>query len=188
MASRMPEIAYEDLTAEQKKAYDLIASTRNGNVNGPFPAWIRIPELCFSIQGVSDILRSNTSFDKRIFEMITIVVARHYCAGYMWAAHSRFAIKAGLSEKIVDEINSGIRPQFASFQEQIIFDVADTLAAGKLLPIDTYEDAVDILGYDKLIEVATDVGFYSMIAAVLNTFDVQPTENSIPLKILKPER
>lgn len=181
MASRLPELKYEDMTPDQQKAYDLIRSTRP-NVNGPFPAWIRNPELCFRIQGVSDVLRSNSTLGKRTFEMLVIVVARHKNAKYMWGAHANFAIKAGLPEKIVDDINSGVRPVFDTEKEQIIYDVADTLAASKLLPQDIYDKAVEILGYDVLIEVATDVGFYDMIAMILNTFDVQPLPDTIPLK------
>lgn len=182
MASRLPELAYSDMTPEQQKAYDLIASTRNGNVNGPFPAWIRNPLLCERIQGVSDVLRSGSTLGKRLFETVTIVVARRKNAAYMWGAHSGFAIKAGLPESIVDDINCGRRPVFETAREQIVFEVADVLACGKLLPIELYEKAVEILGYDVLIEVATDVGFYDMIATVLNTFDVQPLPGSIPLK------
>lgn len=181
MASRLPELKYEDMSPDQQKAYDLIRSTRP-NVNGPFPAWIRNPELCFRIQGVSDVLRTNSTLGKKMFEVITIVVGRHKNAAYMWGAHARFAMNAGLPESIVDDINSGRRATFEDEREQVIYDVADTLAAGKLLPQELYDKAVELLGYDVLIEVATDVGFYDMIAMVLNTFDVQPLPGTIPLK------
>ena len=182
MASRLPELKYEDMTPEQQKAYDLIGSTRNGNVNGPFPAWIRNPELCFRIQSVSDVLRSNSTLGKQLFEAVTIVVARHMNAKYMWGAHSGFAMKAGLPEQIVDDINSGRKAVFPTEKEQLVYEVADTLAAGQTLPIELYNRAVEVLGYDVLIEVATDVGFYDMIACVLNTFDVQPLPGTLPLK------
>jgi 4-carboxymuconolactone decarboxylase len=169
------------LTPEQQKAYQLIAEPRDGVVNGPFPAWIRIPELCISIQAVSDILRTKSNLKPYMFETITLIVARKYNANYMWGAHAGFAVKAGLSQGVVDDINHGRKPVFQDEKDQLIFDVADCLAAGRLLPQDLYGKAVETLGIELLVEVSTDVGFYIMIATVLNTFDVPQTPGALPL-------
>ena len=179
--SRLPPLIYEELTSEQQKAYQMIAGPRDGVVNGPFPAWIRTPELCERIQGVSDILRTKTNLKKYMFEMITLVVARKLNAGYMWGAHSGFAVRDGLPQSIIDDINLGRKPVFEDQSDQVIFDVADYLAASKQLPQDVYDRAAALLGIDLLIEVSTDVGFYIMIATVLNTFNVLPTEGTLPL-------
>jgi 4-carboxymuconolactone decarboxylase len=179
--SRLPPLVYEELTPDQQKAFQLIAGPRDGVVNGPFPAWIRLPKLCLSIQSVSDILRTQTNLKPCMFEVITLVVARGYNAGYMWGAHAGFAMKHGLPERIVDDINHGRHPAFADPRDQVIFDVAECLAAGKLLPGKLYDNAIELLGVELLIEVSTDVGFYNMIATVLNTFDVEQKPETIPL-------
>ena len=181
--SRLPSLVYEKLNADQKKAYDLVAGPRNGIVNGPFPAWIRKPDLCISIQKVSDILRTNTNLKKYMFETITLVVARHFDARYMWGAHSGFAIAAGLPKNIVDDINNSRRPAFDDEKDQLIFDISDCLASGQLLPQDLYDKSVELLGIDLLIEISTDVGFYIMIAIVLNTFNICQTPSTLPLLI-----
>jgi len=183
--SRLPPLVYEELTPEQQKAFDAIAGPRDGVVDGPFPAWIRLPELCMSIQGVSDILRSKTNLKLYMFETITLVVARRYSAGYMWGAHAAFALRHGLPESIVDDINNGRRALFDDPQDQVIFDVADALAAGKLLPRDLYDRAVDLLGIELLIEVSSDTGLYGMIATLLNTFDIRQKPGTIPLAVLE---
>lgn len=179
--SRLPPLIYEELSPEQQRAFQLIAGPRDGVVNGPFPAWIRLPELCERIQSVSDILRSKTTLKPYIFETLTIIVARWFNAGYMWGAHAGFAIKCGLPESIVDDINNNRHPVFEDDQDQIIFDVANILVTGKLLPIDIYNRAVEMLGIETLIEVVTDIGFYNMIATVLNTFDVEQKPDTIPM-------
>lgn len=181
MGSRLPELVYENLSPAQQKAYQMIAGPREGVVNGPFPAWIRTPELCTRIQSVSDILRSNTSLKKAMFEIITVVVARAFSANYMWGAHVSFAMRNGIPKEIIDDINSGKRPVFEDKTDQLIYDISYQLAHGKLLDENLYNEAVEKLGYEVLTEIATDVGFYLMIACVLNTYDVTSNPNSIPL-------
>ena len=174
----MPPLVYEDLSSEQQKAFQLITSPRDGIVDGPFHAWIRTPALCKEIQDVSNILRTNTTLKKSVFELITLIVARAFNTGYMWGAHAGFAIKLGISQEVIDDINAGRRPTLDDPEDQLIFDVAHELAGGKLFPVDIYERAVDVLGYERLTEVATDVGFYLMIASVLNTYDIQPASDA----------
>ena len=179
--SRLPLPVYEELTPEQQNAFRMIAGQRDGVVNGPFPAWIRMPALCKEIQDVSDILRTNTTLKKTVFEMLTLIVARAFNSGYMWGAHAGFAVELGLPQAVIDDINTGRRPMLEDPEDQLIFDVAYEIAAGRPVPIDIYTKAVEILGYERLTEVATDVGFYLMIACVSNTYDVQPTSGALPL-------
>ena len=179
--SRLPPLVYDELSPEQQNAFQMIAGPRDGVVNGPFPAWVRTPALCKEIQDVSDILRTNTTLKKTIFELITLVVARAFNTGYMCGAHAGFAVKLGLPQAVIDDINSGRRPTLEDPEDQLIFDVAHAIAGGKLLPMELYNKAVEVLGYERLTEVVTDVGFYLMIASVLNTYDVQQTPGTQPL-------
>ena len=176
--SRLPTPAFEEMTPAQQAAWNMIAAPRDGNVNGPFPAWIRMPELCKEIQDVSDILRSNTTFDKAVFEMIVLVTARAFNAKYMFATHCKFALKSGVSRETIDAINEGKRPVFDNEETELVYDVAYEIANGHLLPLEIYNKAVEKFGYNRLTEISTDVGFYLMIASVLNTYDVRPMAGS----------
>lgn len=179
--SRLPITPFEEMTPAQQAAWNMIAGPRDGNVNGPFPAWIRMPELCKEIQDVSDILRTHTTFDKSVFEMIVLITARAFNARYMWSTHCKFALKSGLTQETIDAINASERPVLDDPTVQLIHDVAFEIAHGHLLPMELFKQAEETLGYDRLTEISTDVGFYLMIASVLNTYDVQPMSADYPL-------
>ena len=168
--SRLPPLVYEELNDEQKKLYDVIASTRDGVVSGPQIAKIRIPPLSYLSQAVSDILRSNTSLKKTQFEVLILIVGREFNADYVWGAHDNDARKAGLPEKIIDDINYRRRPAFDDEADEVIYDVGMILAKGQTLPQDLFDKAVKLLGMNKLIEAATDVGYYMSACMTAKTY------------------
>ncbi len=177
--NRMKPLIYEELTPEQQALYRHLASTRDGVVAGPFIARLRLPEICQSIQGISDILRTNTNLKRYMFEVITAIVAKQYHADYMWGVHARGAIKAGLDWRIVEDIRLGNHPVFADDQDQIIFDVANHLVKQAHLPQDLFDRAMEHLGLQLLIEVAADVGYYSLAASTVNTYAI-PAKSGAP--------
>src|SRR5512147_3041166 len=109
--SRLPVLQLQDLTAEQKRIYDEIARVRNGVVRGPFPIWLRNPELADRANQFGNVLRMQGKLEKRLFELMVLIVARHWSAQYEWFSHAKAALNAGLSPEIVDAIQNSRRPE-----------------------------------------------------------------------------
>ena len=78
--SRVPDLDQEQLTAAQKRIYDDIASVRRGNIKGPFAIWLRVPEIADKANQFGNVLRAKGSIDKRLFELMVLVVARRWSA------------------------------------------------------------------------------------------------------------
>ena len=66
---------------------------------------------------------------------------------------------------------------FESEEEKMVYELVNELIETKTLSQDSYNRAVKRLGEKDLIELVTDVGFYTMIAMVLNVFDVSVPES-----------
>ena len=79
------------------KVHDMIVSTRQGGeIRGPFAIWIRNAELAAAANQMGNAVRLNGKLDARLFELIILVVARHWSAQYEWFAHAKDAAKVGL--------------------------------------------------------------------------------------------
>jgi len=76
--ARVPHLACDELTPEQKRIHDAIASARSGTVGGPFAIWLRLPDIADKANQLGNVLRSRGTLERRLFELMILVVARQW--------------------------------------------------------------------------------------------------------------
>jgi 4-carboxymuconolactone decarboxylase len=177
---RVASLKPEELSPEQRKLYDDIVGTR-GRLGGPFGIWLRYPELVDPANRFGNALRLHGKLDKRLFELMTIVVARHWGAQYEWFAHVETGRKHGLTDAVVEPLRTKGKPEFARDDERLVYDIVTELSETKRLSDATYHRALDFFGLDLLVELITATGFYTLVAMMLNAFDVDTPDGSRPL-------
>jgi len=177
----VPELDPETLSPTQRRIYDEIASVRHGTVRGPFAIWLRKPEIADKANQFGNAVRANGALDKRLFELMVLVVARHWNAQYEWFAHEKQALKAGVSSDVVEAIRYGRAPSFDKDDERLVYELVIELMDSKRLSDAAYERGIAFLGLDLMIEFITAVGFYTMVAIVLNSFDAPVPGDLTPL-------
>ena len=179
--ARVPDVSFDALTPEQKRIYKEIAGTRSGAVRGPFALWLRNPDLADRANQLGNAFRLHGKLEKRLFEIMVLIVARHWSAQYEWFAHEEAGLKAGLLPEVVEAIRARRRPEFLREDESLVYDVITELNETHALAQPSYDRAIAALGLDLLIELITAAGFYSMIAMVLNAFDAPVPGGKRPL-------
>lgn len=177
---RVASLKPEDLSPEQKKLHDDIAGAR-GRVGGPFGIWLRYPDLVDPANRFGNALRLHGKLDRRLFELMTIVVARHWGAQYEWFVHAEAARKAGVADAAIEALRTNRKPDFARDDERLVYDVVTELNETKRLSDARYQRALDFFGLDLLVELITATGFYTLVAMMLNAFDVDTPDGSRPL-------
>ena len=85
------------------------------------------------------------------------------------AAHSRLALKAGVSAETVDAIAQGRRPERLTEDEAILYDLSTELQHHKSVSDATYARAVARYGEQGVIDAVGITGYYTLLAMVLNT-------------------
>jgi 4-carboxymuconolactone decarboxylase len=171
--ARIDPIPLDEMTTEQKRINDEIAGTRGGGAaKGPFALWLRTPELADKANAFGSHLRHHTSVPQRLVELAVLVVARTYTAQYEWHAHAAHADKVGLAPELVEAIRTRREPVINKADEQIVHAVATELSVDRKLSDATYARAVETLGEQTLLDLVTIIGFYTMVAVVLVSFDV----------------
>ena len=110
--ARVPDISPDQLTTEQKRIRDAIAGARGGVVRGPFAIWLRQPVIADAANRFGNALRLEGKLDKRLFELMVLVIARHWSAQYEWFAHEDAARQAGLPSAVIEAVRAGKRPDF----------------------------------------------------------------------------
>src|SRR5215813_14433376 len=107
---RMPPIAAESMTGNQKKAAEEFAAGRGYGVRGPFAVMLRSPEVMLRAKAMGDYLRFRNVLPKRVSEMVILLTAREWTQEFEWSHHYKYALEAGLGPDIIAAIADGRRP------------------------------------------------------------------------------
>jgi 4-carboxymuconolactone decarboxylase len=173
--SRIGEVKREALTARQQQVYDDIMRTRpRATLTGPFSVWIHKPEIAEHADRLVNCFRVSPTLDKRLIELIILMMCRSATVKYAWSVHEPLALKEGLAQATIDAIRSGKRPDFKRDDEALMYDLVTELNATKHVSTATFDKAKAAFSRDGVIEAITCAGFYGMIGLVLNTFEIPP--------------
>lgn len=179
--ARVKDLDPVEHTPEQAMIFKEIAGPRGGVVRGPFAIWLRNPELADKANQLGNALRINGKLDKRLFELAILVVARSWTAQYEWFAHAEAALAAGLEASTIQALQRAEEPNLIKSDEQIVYKVSYELMQDHKVSDATYQQAEQALGLPLLIELISVIGFYTMVAVVLNGFEAPVPGGSLPL-------
>jgi 4-carboxymuconolactone decarboxylase len=174
---RLSPIDRDDLNDEQRTVLEAIESGPRGEgragigMIGPFGAWVRAPSVGRAIQGAGEAIRFNTSLPPNIQEVAICTVGVHHQSHFEFSAHRALAIKAGVTERALDQLTAGEHPDFSG-DEQLSYSIASQLLNQHRILDDTYAHGLEVFGETAMIELITTVGYYCLISLTLNAFEI----------------
>ena len=177
---RMPPIPAQAMTDAQKKAAEEFRQARGTTLSGPFMALMRSPEVLSRARAMGDYLRFKSVLPPRLSEFVILMTAREWTQHYEWNAHRALALKGGLDEKIVQAVAEGRRPVGMADDEAILYDFFHELQRNQSVTDATYVRAVAKFGEQGIIDTIGIVGYYTLLAMVLNTARTPVPSSAVP--------
>jgi 4-carboxymuconolactone decarboxylase len=178
--TRITILDRSEMNAEQGRVYDA-AKESSGIVGGPYYAYIRLPKLFEGAHALRASLAGGP-LSRRETQVVNLVVARHFDAGYPWFAQVRSSLNAGLEQAVIDAINARKEPALPDARERTCYVVARELLASRKLSDATYAAAEKTMGLEHLVALIAVVGSFSMTCLTANAFEVDPPAvNPTPL-------
>jgi 4-carboxymuconolactone decarboxylase len=165
---RFPQLAPEQLNAEQQRVAAEILKVSSGGLGGPYNFLLRSPVLADRFLKLADYLRFNTSVPRRLNEMAILIQARLWTAQYEWWAHHPLALKAGLAPAIAEALKLGRRPDGMQPDEAAVYDFCVELSKRQAVSDATFERARTLLGEQQVVDLVALTGFYAQVSMVLN--------------------
>ena len=178
--ARLSELNRDEVPPEKQHIYDEIAGSR-GSVRGPFAMLMHSPEVAGRAAHLGAYLRFESSLEQSVVELVTLATAREWDCQYEWTAHEPQARQAGVGEEAITAVKEGRAPEGLSADEAVVVSYAQELIRNHRVSEATFEAAKGQLGLQGAVDLTATVGYYSMIASVLNAFDVQPAAGVTPL-------
>jgi 4-carboxymuconolactone decarboxylase len=180
----LPTLTPADLDERQQQLYDTIVhgerahrpqrfplTASDGSLDGPFAVMLHAPALGDSLQRLGADLRFRTDLSPRLREIFILMVAEATGCTYERYAHERVGSAVGLSEAELLLIARGL---FSSDDATESAGSRLCLALLESRPItdDEYAAARAQLSQEQLIEVTVLVGYYRMLAQLMDLFRV----------------
>lgn len=171
----------EGLDADQRAVYDRIASGARGGVRGPHTVLLNNPRLASPVDQLGVYVRYECSVPERLRELAILIIAVRWKADYEWYAHSPLARKQGLSNEVLAAIGSGQAPAFDEEADSAVYDFVQSMVHNGRVEDAVYARAESFLGSGGLIDLTGLIGYYTLVAYTLNTFEVDvPDRSGIP--------
>jgi alkylhydroperoxidase family enzyme len=191
-AARLPLLGPGDLSGQQRKVYDAIASgdraggafaavDNAGRLLGPYNAMLHSPAVGMPLQELGAAIRFRTAFTLREREIAILVVAAHRRSDYAWYAHERAGRAAGLTEEELQGLRAGTALTFADAREQAVYRATRSLAVDGDLDDSVYDATVAAVGPSAIVDLVVLVGYYATLALQMRVFRVGvPTGEQSP--------
>ncbi len=180
--SRLPELTPETMTESQRRVDEEIASGPRGSVRGPFPWLLRSPGIAGHVQRLGAYIRYESALPGNLRELAILIVARFWRAQYEWYAHKPLALKAGLDAAVVEAIEHRRRPQFTDDAEAAVHHFCTAILVSHEASDEAYQAALDRLGEERLVDLISLMGYYSLLAMVMATFQIPVPGGATPLE------
>lgn len=168
---RYAPAAADALNDAQRAVFDQIAAGPRGRVLAPHRLLIASPRLADIAQRMGAFLRYDSSLRPSLSELAILVVARHWSADYEWAHHRPLALQVGVPPSVVDALENDEAPQFDDDQAAALHAAARMLLTTGRLDDATFVWATTTLGDEGFVDLIGILGYYSMLAMLLNAYE-----------------
>ncbi|MCP3936471.1 MAG: carboxymuconolactone decarboxylase family protein [Actinomycetia bacterium] len=188
--SRLKPVTTADANEEQLEVWERIVASRggadrltgaDGGLMGPFNAMVSSPTIGRRVAELGAAVRRESSLPENLLELAICTTGAHWKANFEWWAHRALAVTAGVDEDILDSIEVGGDPKFADAAEQAVHGFASRLVADGRVDDSTWATAKEHLTDQQLVDLVTTIGYYCLISATLNAFQIPLPEGQDPI-------
>ncbi len=169
---RFQEQPIADMSPDMKEAYDFTVKLR-GQVPGPHKIWLANPKLSKTIVPTGAYYQTESSLTKAEIEIVTNVTNGRWLAAYANYEHEMIGEKQGhLSAESTQALIAGLPTFFDDPRQQVVYEIAATLATPRVVPNGLYKRAKQLLGDAGIVDITVLMGWFTGVCLTLMAFDV----------------
>jgi 4-carboxymuconolactone decarboxylase len=170
---RYAELPLDAMNDEQKEAYHYLMNGPRGRLPGPYKVWIHNPRLVHAADPLGQhFTPGHYSLTEREREIAVVVITNMWNSDYPAAAHEKRGKEVGLSATAVEAMGAGLPTSFDDPREQVVYEVAVSLATNRIVSQGLHDRAVSLLGHPGVSDVITLMGYYTAVSLTMNFYAV----------------
>lgn len=180
-ADRLPTIAPDQYSPEQKQAAEAFLAARKTPVFGPFEPLMYSPEVMSQARAMGDYLRYKSLIGNTLSELVILITAREWTQDYEWYVHAPIAAKMGIKPETIAAIRDGRRPDGMSEDETIVYDFSVELHRNHRVSDATFARAEKRFGKPGIVDLSGVSAYYTLLAMQLNAVEYAIPANGVKL-------
>ena len=166
--TRVPLItSAEGLDGKARETFAWIAESR-GEVIRPFAVLMHRPEIAQLAAELGAQLRFGSTLRDEQRELAILATGSAHRCVYQWASHIDLALRAGVRPEAAAALEAGAGLDAFTPEEAVIVGFARGLATSTQVDDGGFEAVRTLLGTPGVVELSSIVGYYSMLAVILN--------------------
>jgi 4-carboxymuconolactone decarboxylase len=184
-AHRFAPLTEDKMTAEQKAMPAVKKALAAGtyNPNGYDAVMLRNPGLQEAMSAVVAEVRSGAgpsvgeskdqpTVPRGLVEIGVLMLAHNWDFPAMFKSHGPAAVKAGISQEIVDGLAQGKRPVHMKADEEAVYNFSAELIGKHEVSDDTFNTLRRYLSERDIVDLVTTVGMYSSSLMMLKVANI----------------
>ncbi len=171
---RLAKLSYDQLSPEQKVAWDQVVEGPRKKMHGPFFIWLHSPDLLQRGQNLGLYARFQSSLPPRLSELCILMMASHWKASGEWIDHEPIARGFGVDAAALENLRQGKPAKFGKPDEIAAYEFAQELLNKRDVSDATYARTKAVLGERGMLDVVAVLGYYSFIAMSMKAFAQKP--------------
>jgi 4-carboxymuconolactone decarboxylase len=180
---RFAPLTWETMNPEQLAMAESVMAGKRASMQGPYNVLMRSPALGNLAQQFGEHTRFNSSLPLALNELVILLVARFWTSQFVWWAHKRIALDAGLDAALLDAIAGGHPPgNLATLPSEVaaVYGFAHELLQNKQVSDETYANLVTHYGERGVVDVMGTISYYSLVSMCLNVDQYPLPEGAQP--------
>jgi 4-carboxymuconolactone decarboxylase len=177
---RFKPLTWETMTPAQLRMAENVMSGRRGSMQGPYNVLLRSPELGNLAQQFGAHTRFSSSLPLPLNELAILMVARFWTCQFVWWAHRRIALEAGLDQALIEAIARGLVPQGQSAELAAVHGFCHELLQTRQVSDATYAAAAQHFGETGIVDLMATMSYYTLVSMSLNVDQYPLPEGAQP--------
>src|SRR5436190_7735877 len=162
---RYAEIPIDQMTPAQREGYRFLVDGPRGRLPGPYKVWVHNPKLVHAAAPIGQhFTPGQSSLSEREREIAVVVITSQWRSAYPAAAHERRGKEVGLPAATVEAMTAELPVSFPDAREQTVYEMAVSLAGGRLVSQGLYDRAVKTVGHESIPDVIVLLGYCTAVA------------------------
>ena len=164
---RFAPAALDTLAPAQRPLAEQILKVSSIGLGGPYSPLLRSPKMGQHMFDLLAYLRWQTAVPHRLNEFAILIVGRQWRSQVEWFSHAPIALKAGLTQAVIDDLKANRRPRSMQRDEAVVYDFITELSAQRRVSDTTFARAKDVLGEQGVVDLTVVAGTYVTVAMLI---------------------
>jgi 4-carboxymuconolactone decarboxylase len=181
---RFAPLTWSEMTPAQQQMTQSVLGGKRGSMQGPYNVLLRSPALGQLAQQFGVHTRFESSLPLMLNELAILMVARFWTSQFVWWAHRKMALDAGLDESLINAIAQGKSPAPLSGLIAAVHAFCHELIQTRQVSDATYAALSQQVGEQGVVDLMATMSYYTLVSMCLNV-DQYPLPDGVLPELMK---